>query len=145
MTSSNIPFDYEKNSKKEKLAIFPDWSIVCLNEQNKATTTLMIVKFVVLTPRWRLAQYDFLKDPIYFRITPLSFYITYIILPLIEILKFDWLRQILYAAILCWRLAQYDFFQGSHIFRITPLSVYITNNIVLLCKIVDSDWLKDIW
>ena len=31
----------------------------------------------------------------------LTYYIKCIILPLIEILKFDWLRQILYAAILC--------------------------------------------
>ena len=31
---------------------------------------------------WRLAQYDFFKDPIYFRITPLSVYITNNIIPL---------------------------------------------------------------
>ena len=39
----------------------------------------------------------------------------YIILPLIEILKFDWLRQILYAEILC--------FLTNLIFLIYPLHV----------------------
>ena len=39
-------------------------------------TGKIIDRINLLCRHWRLAQYDFFKDPIYFRITPLSVYIT---------------------------------------------------------------------
>ena len=80
----------------------------------------------------------FFQDHIYFRFTPLSVYITNIILPLIETLKFDWLRQILYATILCF-LTDLIFFiyplHGTYRPHITFLNPFH----VTLCVILHYD------